>query len=124
MELSEKDVAAINATTENAVQALRDHDPDAYLENCTDDLVFLPPGQSNVVGSRAARAFLEGFPTPKSATYQYEEVEGSGDLAFARGTFTLTDESDASTTIRAILIFRRHSNGSWKLARDIWHADA
>lgn len=123
MGLSEKDVAAINTATEHALQALRDHDPDAYLKNCTDDLVFLPPGQSNVVGSAAARVFLDGFPTPQSATYQFEEVEGSGDLAFARGTFTLTDENDASTTIRAILIFRRDPSGSWKLARDIWHAD-
>ncbi len=123
MGLSEKDVAAINTTNEDCLQALRDHEPDAYLKNCTDDLVFLPPGESNVVGSDSARAFLQGYPTPKSATYQFEEVEGSGDLAFARGTFTLTDENDASTTVRAILIFRRGPSGSWKLARDIWHAD-
>lgn len=123
MGLSEKDVAAIKNTTEHCLQALRDHDPDAYLKNCTDDLVFLPPGQSNVVGSDSARGFLDGFPTPQSATHQYEEVEGSGDLAFARGTFTMTDENDASTTIRAMMIFRRDPSGSWKLARDIWHTD-
>ena len=123
MGLSENEVAAITTTTEDCLQALRDHDPDSYLKNCTDDLVFLPPGQSNVVGSDSARAFLDGFPTPQSATFQYEEVEDSGDLAFARGTFILTDENDASMPIRAIMIFRRDPSGSWKLARDMWHVD-
>lgn len=123
MGLSKQDVAAINATTEHCLQALRDHDPDAYLRNCTGDLVFLPPGQANVVGSDAARAFLDGFPIPKSVSYQYDEVDGSGDMAFARGSFTLTDENDMTSTLRAMLVFRRDSGNAWKLARDIWLAD-
>ncbi|HUE72834.1 MAG TPA: nuclear transport factor 2 family protein [Pirellulaceae bacterium] len=123
MGLSEKSVAAINTATESCLQALRDHDPDAYLENCTDDLVFSPPGQADVAGSVSARAFLDGFPTPKNASYQYDQIEGNDDLAFARGTFTLTDENDESTSIRAVLIFRRDPGGVWRLALDIWHAD-
>jgi len=124
MAVSAQDVAAINAGTESCLQALRAHDPEAYLKNCTNDIVFVPPGQAEVVGVKAAREFLESFPKPKTATYDYDEVQGSGDLAFARGTFVLTDENDAPTTIKAVLIFSRESDGSWKLARDIWHADS
>lgn len=121
MALTEQDVAAINAVTEKCTQAIRDHDPDEYLQNCTNDVVFLPPGEPDIAGSGPVRSFLEGFPTPGSVSFQYDEVEGSGDLAFARGGFLLRDD-ETTTTIRALLIFRKASDGSWKLARDAWHA--
>jgi len=125
MPLADKDVAAIKATTDSMVRHLWKRDSDAYLADCTDDVVFLPPpGQPNVTGRDEARAFLQEFPAMKSQPiYQYDEVDGNGDLAYARGTFTVTPMTGESMVLRAMLIFRRDSGGSWKVARDMWHGD-
>jgi uncharacterized protein (TIGR02246 family) len=121
--ISDQDSAAIRALIDVHVQATLAHDPDRMLSTCADDIVFMPPGQAEVIGSAACRAYLEAFPTPKSFINKVDEVDGRGDLAFSRGRVTATFEDGTSTTLKGVALHRRQKDGSWKMVLDVWNAN-
>jgi ketosteroid isomerase-like protein len=55
------------------------------------------------------------------------EIEGRGDLAYARGifswTFRVAEGEPFSDTGKWIAIWRRQADGSWLLSHDIWDSD-
>ncbi len=60
--------------------------------------------------------------------YETDEIEVAGDLTYERytGRWTVTpkDGSDAvEQAFKGIHILRRQTDGSWKIARDIWNSD-
>ena len=55
---TEQDAAAIRGLTDAHLEAVLDHDPDAFLATCSGDIVFLPPEQPPLEGQSACRAFL------------------------------------------------------------------
>ena len=118
--LSEKDAAAIRRLTDVHLKAVLDHDPEAFLKTCTDDIHFFPPDQPAVSGRDACRAYLADFPTPKTFTAKVRDVEGEGDLAYSRGDATATFDDGTETTFTWLAIVRRQRDGSWKMARDMW----
>ncbi|HUF08740.1 MAG TPA: nuclear transport factor 2 family protein [Rhodothermales bacterium] len=119
---TEQDAAAIRSITDVHLQAVREHDPEAFLATCTDDIVFLPPDHAAVEGRRACRDYLEGFPTPSTFAAKFDDIEGGNDLAFSRGRAT-AEFDDGTTTFRWLAIFRKQPDGSWKMVRDIWNTD-
>lgn len=122
-DFSERDAAAIREMVDTHIQSILDHNPDGFLATCTDDITFLPPELPPLVGREACRAFLEDFPTPATFTSKIEDVEGNGDLAFARGSATATFDDGTDTTLTWLGIHRRQPDGSWRMARDIWNTD-
>ena len=84
--LSEQDAAAIRAPTDAHLQAVLDHDPEAFLATCTDDIHFFPPDQPKVSGQDACLDYMKAFPTPTTFTAEVQDVEGQGDMAYSRGT--------------------------------------
>ncbi|MBI3046936.1 MAG: nuclear transport factor 2 family protein [Acidobacteria bacterium] len=121
---TDQDAAEIRAMTDMHLQAVLNHDPDAFLATCTDDITFLPPEQPPVVGRVACRRFLENFPTPKTFTAEIDDCEGQANLAFSRGSATAKFEDGTTTTFKWLGIHRRHLDGSWKIARDIWNTNS
>ncbi len=117
---TDQDAAAIRAMTDTHLRAVLDHDPDAFLATCADDITLIPPEQPALVGLTACRTFLEEFPTPTTFTAEFDDVEGEGGLAFTRGRASAEFE-DGTTTFKWIAIHRRQSDGSWKMVRDIWN---
>lgn len=122
-DFTERDRAAIREMIDIHIQSLLDHDPGAFLATCTDDITFLPPELPPLVGQDACRAFLEEFPTPATFTSKIDDVEGDGDLAFARGSATADFDDGTRTTFTWLGIHRRQPDGSWRMARDIWNTD-
>jgi uncharacterized protein (TIGR02246 family) len=118
---TDQDAAAIREMTAIQVRAVLDHDSSAYLATCTDDVIFIPPEQPAFAGREACRSFLEDFPKPESFTAQVDDVEGDGNLASSRGTATATFADGSSTRLRWLAIFRRGTDGRWRLARDLWN---
>jgi len=56
------------------------------------------------------------------------EVRRAGDLAFARGTYTLTltpkaGGSDISVDGKLMTVFEKQQVGSWKIHRDIFNSN-
>jgi ketosteroid isomerase-like protein len=57
------------------------------------------------------------------------EVAGTGDLAYVRGTYSLSMEVPGVTQPvrqdgKLLQIYARQQDGTWLLARDIWNANA
>jgi ketosteroid isomerase-like protein len=77
-------------------------------------------GHEQIGGSY--KVFFETF-NLKTAIYGETEVEVSGDLAFSRGTYTLsfTPKEEGPTTHidgKWLDILKRQADGSWKIYRD------
>jgi len=119
---SEGDAEEIKSITHTHIQAVLDHDPDAFMATCAADIALLPPGTEPVLGLAAGRSYMDSFPTPTQFTVEINDVEGHGDLAFARGSATATFE-DGGATLKWLAIYRKQSDGSWKMVRDIWNAN-
>jgi len=117
--------AAIRATIPPWRKACLDRNWDALLAMCTDDVVFAPPGESQVSGSKI-RPWLEAFPVMKAFDFNFDRVDVSGDLATATGSGTWTldvNGEDVSANFKFADVFRRGSDGSWRYAHVIWNSD-
>lgn len=87
--------------------------------------VQLLPGEAVIFGRRAiAQRFRERCSDSVTEfTVSTEEVHVAGDLAFARGTMlsALLARSDGAREFgdsKFLTIFRRHSNGEWRIFRE------
>ena len=102
-------------------------DVEAFLSILTDDAVMDLPNQPVVVGKDAIRDLIEASFSRFSfdAVYLPDELIIEGDWAFDRGNWVETrnpkDGGDQEEFSFGILqIYRRTSDGSWKLARSVW----
>lgn len=120
-EFTEQDAAALRAMVDTHTQALLDHDADAFLATCDEDIVFFPPEEAPLHGKAACRAFLEEFPTPTSFAAEVSDAHGDGDLAFTSGRVTGTFDDGQSSTLSFVGVHRRQADGSWRMIRDIWN---
>ena len=124
IDLTEQDVETIRGLADKHFKAVLDHDLDAFLSTCTDDIIFLPPDQAVVEGRDACRAFLDEFPQPETFVGNVIDVEGQGDLAFSRGEADAKFPDGSTASFKFMHIYRRQSDGSWKMARDMWNMNA
>ncbi len=55
------------------------------------------------------------------------EIDGRGDLAFARGTYSWTvrigDGEPVADHGKWLTIWREQADGTWLLSQDIWNSD-
>ena len=106
-------------------------DVEALLGLLTPDAVLKLPGSPALVGKAAIGAALTRFHAEASEAVEFrvEEVEVSGDLAYARVTerATITPEGGAPGATLAgmhLAILRRQPTGEWLIARDVSSLDA
>jgi ketosteroid isomerase-like protein len=112
-----------------ALEIIRSDDFDRYFDLFTDDAVWMMPSSYQDVRVDEARSFYRF--TSKFRFDQetaVEELVISDDWAFARVSFDgyLRSKFDASapplrSVSRHIWILRQQTDGSWKIARDIWN---
>ena len=125
--LSQEDIAGIEATTQAWVEAVNASDWAAVSATYTEDAVLLPPNQPAVQGRGDIQAWFEAFPPASDVNLEWAEIEGVGDVAFVRGSFTLivTPEGmDAvADTGKFLNVRRRQADGSWLIHRDIFNSN-
>ncbi len=129
---TEADVAAIRQINDDFVEAVNSDNVAGQLALYTDDAIRMPPDQESLVGIDAIRSGAESFYAEyeQELTGEVQEIEVSGDRAFARGifTFSATPKADSpAVEMRAgkwVHILKRQPDGSWKVYRDIWNTDA
>ncbi len=123
-------VEAINQVREREAAALTSEAledlPTAYAA----DVVMMPPDEPVVMGQEASQTwfadFLEMFVV--NLEYTSSDVSVAGDWAIERytGTVMLTPRAGGETvteTIKGIHIYKRQSDGSWRIVQDIWNYD-
>jgi ketosteroid isomerase-like protein len=126
--ITDADVAAIHVQIDKYVHAALAADWDGWGSTLTPDAVALPPNSPPLVGRAAAVAYVRAFPRLTSFTVATDEITGRGDIAFARGTYSLTatmpDGSSMNERGSFLEIHQRQADGTWPYSRLIWHSNA
>jgi uncharacterized protein (TIGR02246 family) len=96
----------------------------------TDDAVLLPPNFQMLEGRQAIQDFWGGARQMgiRDLALETVRVEERGDAAWEIGAYTLKiqQESGRPTEDRGkyLVVWKRASDGSWRLAVDIWNTNS
>lgn len=127
-----REEAAIRATDARWLAAAQAHDLEQTVSYWTDDVYMMPPGGPPMVGKAALRRYVAGaFAIPGfSISWVTDQVwiAKSADLAYAVGTDTIRLTSPEGKPVeehnKAVAVWRKEPDGSWKCAVDIWNSTA
>ncbi len=122
----ESDVAAINELYDQYCLASNEDDIDHFMSLWDDDAIRMSPDLPAFVGKEMVRSYFETLfekSTGIIAIYGETEVQVAGDMAFSRGTYTVSLSPKAggpATHIdgKWLDILKRQTDGSWKIYRD------
>ncbi len=126
----EANMRALNATVADFATHLMAEDLDQFTDLFTQDAIRFPPEAAPIVGMDAIRAgMVRQFENVDQAiTIRLEESEFTGDLAFVRGTFAVTqttpDGSSGELVGSWMNLMRRSPDGRWRIARNMWNSDS
>lgn len=129
--LAEADKAAIRKVVEDTLVigngATRDWAAYAGLYYAA-DAVVLPPDGPAVEGRAAIERWLAAFPAFSDLKFEILELDGRGDLAYARGRYTMMmtppgAPAPVHVTGKYLEIWRKQQDGSWKVTHDTFNSD-
>ncbi len=122
--------SAIEETNARFLEAFKRGDKAAMMAHYTDDAVVLMPNQPASRGRTAINQAYTEFLSQmafKDGAVKTEDVMMSGDMAVETGsyTWTLTVKSggELSDKGKYVTVWKRQTDGSWKIARDINNSD-
>jgi len=126
--LSKDDVEAIEGIFQQYVQAFLAKDLNAYTGLWTEDAVEMPPNSPALEGREAIIQNWMGGPAPTEFILDVAEIDGGGDLAYVRGTYSITmtaaDMSEPMTDVGKYLsILKKQPDATWLFAVDTWNSD-
>jgi len=126
--LSDKDLATIKASSEAFSKEMVAGDRAALLKLYTETASFLPPNDKAVSGRAGIQAWMENLPPVKEFKLTPAEIDGRGDLAYVRGTFTMTmlppsAPGPITDVGKYVEIRQRQADGSWLISLDIFNSD-
>ncbi len=129
MGLSAADEAAIRQAVDEALAIANAATPDmdAYARAYyAPDALVLAPNMAAVRGHEAIAQLMKSYPISDFKA-ELVELEGLGDMAWARGTYSMTlappNAEPMSDTGKYIEIWKRQADGSWRVVRDIFNSD-
>jgi len=126
----EADVEAIKAWFDTYTSTATAEDLDAWIDHFAEDIIAMPPNEATIKGKEVLRQwgqpFFDQFNQEELVTIK--EIEVSGNWAFARFPYTLklTPKGGGETfqaNGKAIYIFRRQADGTWKVSHAIWNGN-
>ena len=119
--------AAIEAANARFSEAFARGDAKALAAMYTSDAIAFPPDSEMIRGNEAIGNFWKTTRDTgvQSATLTTVDVGRSGDVAYEVGKVSLTIQpvgKEATTAAdKYVVVWKRQSDGSWKLHRDIWN---
>ncbi len=125
--LSEEDVAAIRNLLAIYEQEAKRGDWDAWAGVWAEGAVYMVPNGPAIQGREAIKASVAG-PVPQEFTATIEEIDGRGDLAFVRGTFSLTmvlagEAAPVEEVGKWLWVVHRQPDGTWLVAVECYNSD-
>lgn len=126
--LSEADKSAVRANDQKFVQGVLAKNWTAVAAMYTANASFMPPNGPEVTGPAMIQAWMEAFPPVSAFTLEPLEIDGVGDLAYVRGTYTMSfTPPGAPGPIqdrgKYLVIERKQADGSWLITADIFNSD-
>ena len=127
--LTDQDIATISELHDSFTRHLLAQEFDALSKLYTDDAVLMPENEPAVQGRTQLKAWFDTFPKVTRFTLDNQEIDGRDDLAFVRGTFSMTIEPEdapgpVDTVGKFLEIRRKQPDGSWPMAVDIFNHDS
>ena len=126
-ELDAVEVEAIRAAANAYADAWLTNDADTVMATFVDEPVLSPSGLPYLEGQEAARDFWFPPDSPPTRVTEFDmrqiEVDGSGNLAYVRGTFRLAFEYDGQSHEnhgKYVTILRKGADGAWRITHHIW----
>ena len=127
---TEADIAAIKAYFDQLSSSIEAGDVGRWIALFADDIIKMPPNEAIVKGKEAVRQWGQPWfdNLNMEDSISIDEIEVSGNWAFARVTVTFKAIPKAGgDTIqdnsKAIWIFKRQADGSWKCSHHIWNSN-
>lgn len=125
-ELSQADKDAVKAMVDKYVQAAIAADWDKWGTTLSDDIYYSPPNLAPMTGRQAVVVWAKTFPKITNLMVTVDVVAGRGDVAYARGSYTLNlvlPGGAAMTEHGTFLdIHRRGSDGTWPYTHLMYHS--
>ena len=129
--LAAADLAAIRANDSAFVSAANAGDAAGVAATYLPDARLMPPNAPAVQGREAIQQFWGGLTDAYQLKFDViaDEVEGRGDLAYARGHYTLDaapkakDGAPLHEEGKYLEVLRRQADGSWRYAVDMYSSD-
>ena len=125
--LSKADRTAVHQAQENDVKLTNAQDWKGDLALYAEDATLMPPNQAAIQGKTPIQAWIEAYPPISNLQEQSLEIEGQGNLAYDRGTYSMTvTHVGAKPTEdhgKYLTIWRKQADGSWKISRAIYNSD-
>ena len=118
--LSDADVAAIRSATRRYVEMDEARNP-AMLQLIADDALYMPPGIAPLRGHAAIEELFKAHPW-EHLSENLAEIDGRGDLAFARGTWSVTFKG-VPLNGSYIEVWQKRPDGSWQIIRKVWNTE-
>ena len=122
---------AIEAANARFVEAVKRADTtDALAANYADDGIVMAPGAERWRGKDAIRKGFAGMSTAtpvREFNLKTDDVVVGGDLAVETGTYEMTMQPRTGSEIKDkgkyLVVWKRQSDGSWKIIRDVFNSD-
>ena len=128
--LSDEDVAAIKAIGPALDKASLAMDIDAIAELYTVDTLLMNQNEPIIQGRAGVVEYYKAFETVTMKEHKHEllEVDGYGDIAYARGAYKAAYVLEGATEPfrdegKTLLIFRKQPAGSWLISRFCWNSN-
>ena len=122
--LSEADLQAIQAMTQQFEEHVNAKNWDAVSQLYTEDAVLMPPNAPTVEGRTAIREFFAALPPVAEFSSKDDTIVGLGELAYVYGRYVLSLDLEGSPVDsgKYLDIRRRQADGSWKMSVDIFNS--
>jgi ketosteroid isomerase-like protein len=123
------DELAVTKAMEQLFETYNTGDLDGHIAMFAKDSIELPPNQPTVIGRENIHQRKISSMNRADAVLhaRIDELVVSGNWAFVRmtgtGKIVIKDGPTLSPDDKAILIWKRMTDGSWKLTHDIWNSN-
>jgi ketosteroid isomerase-like protein len=121
--LSDADLAAIREASAHWEEHAAAGEWTEVAALYADDGKLLPPNEGPVRGRAAIHNWWQGFPETSDMKLEIVEIGGGGDVAYVHGKYSAILVPEGADAGKYIEIWRRQTDGSWKVAIDIFNSD-
>ena len=125
---TDADRTAIRAVVDSFTNAVKAGDYATAASYYTEDGAIMPPNAPAVEGRAGIQKNLESFGRVSAFSQPVVEVEGVGDLAYARLNFNLTVTPPNTTTPmtdkgKVLIVLRKQADGKWRTSKGMFNSD-
>lgn len=120
--------AAIRAVIEDFTKAVNTGDFAAAASWYAEDGTIMPPNGAAVEGRAGIQKWFESMGRPQAFSQPVVEIDGEGNLAYARLTYDLTlTPTNAKAPVndkgKILIVMRKESDGKWRTVRGTWNSN-